>query len=98
MGKGGRGCLWGRLLRAQDEKRTKCLLEVAERSHKGPPWGAWVKRWKGAEEDMGGEGVESGFPGKGLLPVGNAGWLRARVMSLTTVFETWWPHLPKYIP
>lgn len=48
-----------------------------------------MKRWKGAEEEMGGEGVESGFLGKGLLPVGNAGWLGARAVSLTTVFETW---------
>lgn len=33
--------------------------------------------------------MESGFPGKGLLPVGNAGWLGAHVVSLTTVFEAW---------
>jgi len=78
-GEGGGGCLWGRLLRAQNEKRTKCPLEFAEQSHKGPPWGAWT----------GSEGVESGFPGKGLLPVGNAGWLGARAVSLTTMFETW---------
>ena len=89
VGEGGGGCLWGRLLRAQNEKRTKCPAEFAERSHKGSPWGARVERRKGAEEGMGGEGVESGFLDKGLLPVGNAGWLGARAVSLTTMFETW---------
>ena len=48
-----------------------------------------MERRKGAEEGMGGEGVESGFLDKGLLPVGNAGWLGARAVSPTTMFETW---------
>ena len=98
VGEGSRGHLWWRLLTAQNEKRIKCPLEFAKWSREWPTQGIWVEWRKWAEEGMGSEEMERGFPDKGLFHVGYEDRLRAWAASLKPVCETWWPHLPRYAP